>query len=140
MRMAENFRENNRIRLADSRSPCPLRRATNAETATFRLKNGINVMNFGCPHSPTAAMAYAPSPLTITVSMKETSETRNCSTMAGQATRIVRERRRPIGGMGPRSGIEPSMDFLENSRLINIRGSLLEDTRFPCGYPYQTGG
>ena len=44
-------------RLAPSRSPSPLRRATTAETATFMERNTASPRNFGWVLKPTAAMA-----------------------------------------------------------------------------------
>ena len=44
-------------RLAPSRSPSPLRRATTAETATFMERKMARPRNFGWVLKPTAAMA-----------------------------------------------------------------------------------
>ena len=46
-----------RIRLALSRSSSPRRRATSAETATFKERKNAKPINFGWVVSPTAVMA-----------------------------------------------------------------------------------
>ena len=93
-----------RTRTALSRFCSPLRRATNAEIAVLIARKIARPMNFGCCVRPTAAIAYEPSVLTMIVSIKPTSATRNDSTTEGHATPMVSPRSDFTGGISPAAG------------------------------------
>ena len=93
-----------KMRTALSRFCSPRRRATSAEIAVLIAIKTAMPRNFGCCVRPTAAIAYEPSTLTMIVSMKPTSATRNDSTIDGHATPTVSRRRLLTGGISPAAG------------------------------------
>ena len=73
------------IKLALSRSPAPLCRATRAVAPTFMAWNMVIIKNFGCVVKPTEVMAQAPSCPTIIRSTMEASCVSISSIKEGQA-------------------------------------------------------
>ena len=88
-------------RLALSRSPAPLRRATMADTATFMERKTARPKNLGWVESPTAAMANEPREPTMIVSTRPARHTKKDSNTEGQATFKASRTMRPLGGTSP---------------------------------------